>query len=756
MALTRRQFLSIVGGSAAGAVVFQACGVPPSELFVQSPNQMPEDLATGLDNWYATLCRQCPNSEGIVVRVMEGRAKKVEGNVDYPVNTGKHGVRCEGGLQTVYNPDRVRGPLVRVGERGSGEFREISWDDAIKRVSLQLGKLSGRRNQEKVVLVTDPISGHLGMVADKFASTIGAQRMSYEPLEETAQMASIKQMFGQDTMPVFDIANAGAIISFGADWLNTWLSPVQFSRGYGEFRQGDRERGTFIHVDSRFSMTAANADKWVYVKPGTEGFLALSIAHELVEGGHADRSVAEDLFGSAEFLNTYAPANVAGKVGVTAEKIHEVAEMFATHGPGLAFGGGSAAAHTNGSFNLTAIYALNYLMGSVGKKGGIQFNPGPAISGIASAPTHTSFDDWKKLVGKMKDHEVEVLMVRGANPMHGLPEDLGFRDASYEVPFIFSFASVLDDTAKMSDLVLPEHTYLEDWGSDTPNPGPGYQVVGFQQPVVRPFYEDRGDELGTRGFGDTLMMIATEMGVDLGLPGETFLEVVQDGARQLYESGRGTAGTDSTSSYPDFETFWVGALQNGFWRDESAGSTDSVPNAPRISEPREPEFDGTHQFHLIPFASTGLGDGKHSHLPWMQSVTDPITTAAWRTWVEINIRTAQQMGLKEGDVVQVSSSHGTIEALAYPHPGISPDVVAIPTGQGHDGNGRYADGRGSNVYSILSPKSNSETGELAWAATKVSVARTGEWIRLPKFENTGAGIPRDEEQAFLEITSEDS
>ena len=107
MDLTRRKFLTLVGGSAAGAVLFQACGVPEDELIVEAPLEMPEDMVTGIDNWYATLCPNCSNPEGIVVRVMEGRAKKVEGNVDYPVNQGKHGVRCEAAVQGLYHPDRI-------------------------------------------------------------------------------------------------------------------------------------------------------------------------------------------------------------------------------------------------------------------------------------------------------------------------------------------------------------------------------------------------------------------------------------------------------------------------------------------------------------------------------------------------------------------------------------------------------------------------------------------------------------------------
>ena len=363
MALTRRQFLTLAGGSAAGAILFQACGVPEDELLVQAPVEMPEDLVTGRDNWYATICRQSGACEGIVVRVMEGRAKKIEGNVDYPVNRGAHSARSEAGLQALYHPDRIRGPMVRSGDRGAKQFREISWEDAISRLTLQLQNISNAGQQSSVVLATDPINSHLALVVDTFASAYGARRMTYEPLERTTVGAAMKQVFGQDTMPDFDLAHAGAILSFGADFLNTWGSPVRYGRGYGEFRDDEHERGTFIQVDSRFSMSAANADTWVYVKPGMEGVLALSIAQVIIADGLADAGTADTLT-SAIDINAYAPEAVAASTGVSAEKIRYVAHDFAEHRPAIAFGGGSAAAHTNGLFNMAAIYSLNYLVGS--------------------------------------------------------------------------------------------------------------------------------------------------------------------------------------------------------------------------------------------------------------------------------------------------------------------------------------------------------------------------------------------------------
>ena len=753
MALTRRQFLTLMGGSAAGAILFQACGVPEEELFVQSPLEMPEDLVTGLDNWYATLCRQCPTCEGIVVRVMEGRAKKVEGNVDYPINRGKHSARCEAGLQAIYHPDRIMGPLVRVGDRGSGQFEEISWTDAIGRLTYQLQRLQASGEQSKMVLVTGPVGAHLGMVVDRFASGFGGRHLPYEPLEKTNLRAAMKQVFNQDVMPDFDIENARFILSFGADFLNTWVSPVRYARGYGAFRQGEGERGTLVHVDSRFSMTAANADEWVYVKPGMEGILALSVAQVIISEELGDVDAANEFTGGdLRALDAVKPEAVDQRVGVQANRIRQVAREFAEHRPSLAIGGGSVAAHTNGLFNLIAIYSLNYLVGSVAQPGGIIFNPKTPLDDVPVAPATASFDDWRRLVDDMRQGEVQVLMLRGADPWYGLPDGVGFKNATFDVPFIFSFSGFMDDTTSMADLILPEHNYLEDWGSDIPASGPGYQTVGFQQPVVRPFFEARGVHLGTRNFADVLLTVAQGLDLNLELPGETFKEILQDGASQLFNMNRGSIRA------ADFKSFWNGVLQRGGWWDTSAISTEGA-RTPRLPQLQEPTFDSQDSsdfpFHLMPFASTSLGDGSGAHLPWLQATPDPVVTATWQTWVEINLKRAEEMGIREGDVIKVISAHGTIEALAFLHPGMPPDVVSVPIGQGHRAGGRYAQGRGGNILSILAPLSDSSTGALAWAATRVRLEKTGRWTRLPKFENTVPDLPVDEEHQIIQLTPVD-
>jgi len=762
MPLTRRQFLTLTGGSAAAAVIFQACGVPEEELFVQSPLEMPEDMVTGLQNWYATTCNQCPSGEGIVVKVVEGRAKKIEGNIDHPINQGAHSARCEAGLQALYHPDRIKGPMVRSGPRGSGNFEEISWTDAISRLNLQLGELKQQGNQSQVVVVTDPLRGHIGSLVNRFVDGLGARYMPYEPVDQTGVQEAMNQVWGQSLMPDLDIQNSAYVLSFGSDWLNTWGSPVRYSKGYGEFRQGHHHRGTLIHADSRFSMTAANADQWIHVEPGMEGLLALSIAQVIATEDLGDRKAISALTSGPGFdLDKFAPAIVASKISKSVdpvqmqELINQTAIDFATqhNGPSIAFGGGAVAGQTNGLANLIAIYSLNYIVGSVGKSGGIVFNPTSPLEGITANPRKKSFADWKKLTQDMSDGKVKAMLVRGTDPFYGMPDITNFREASFKVPYIFSFSGVMDDTTAMADLIMPEHNPLESWGTDIPSPGPGYQVVGFQQPVVRPFFESRGEHLGTKDFGDVIINISRELGIDIGTDADSFKDLIQESCKELYELKRGSV------SASDFNSFWHGVLQRGGWWDTNATYRASSSQSPSpLMVPKDPVFDGdktNYPMHLVPFQSTSLTDGRGAALPWLQATPDPISTATWSTWAEINDSVAKENDIKEGDVIKISSTHGSIEAISYPNPATPFDVISVPIGQGHRESGRYAKDRGSNVLSILGSDTD-ESGNLAWGAVRVSIEKTGNWIRLPKFENHVPSHPEDDHQEIIKIAPDSS
>jgi anaerobic selenocysteine-containing dehydrogenase len=728
MAITRRQLLKMTGLSF-GGILFAGCTIRPGEFNIQSPSFIPEDLVDGTEAFYATLCRQCQSAEGLVVRVMEGRAKKVEGNPDYPMNTGKHSARCEAALQAVYHPDRISSPLRRSGPRGS--FQPISWEAAQDELRDQFVRNRGAAGS--VAVITAPERGHLGMLVGRFSKAYGARHLTFEALEQTTLREAVKRVFGQDRLPAFDIEHTKHILSFGADFLGTWLSPVHYSRQYGEFRQGDgRSRGTLVQIEPRMSLTAANADEWVPVKPGSEGLLAMSIASVIIDPNERlprDAAAAGALTAALgdEGLGRIRPDAVTAAVGISAERIREIARAFAKNQPGIALAGGPAGAQTNGLFNLSAAYLLNMLVGNIGKDGGVKFNPSPALNDLSDGVA-TPFQEWQKLTERMSGGGVSLVLVHGANPVYGLPSSVGF-EAALDKSFVVSFSSFMDETTAAADLVLPVHTPLEEWGDDVPEPGPGYQVLGFQQPVVRPFVD-------SRGFGDLLLALAEDLGMKQDLPWDSFQDLLRDGASRLRRS-QGGARTPGLIPAATDQEFWVGLLQQGGWWNTAKTAPATVrPGA--LPAPSEATFAGApdeYPMNLIPFPSQSMGAGEGAHLPWLQATPDPLTTGVWDTWVEMNPKEAREMGLRENDVVRLeSSTGGSIEALVYLHPAGLPGIVAVPMGQGHLQSGQYAKGRGSNVLSILAPETVKETGALAWGATRVRVVKTGRRVRLPKLE----------------------
>ena len=728
MKLNRREFLALTGKTAAGAVIFAACGLPERELIVQSPVDLPEDLVRGEDTWYATSMGDFSNGDGVLVRVVQGRAKRIQGNPDHPITLGKSTARYDAALQILYHPDRIESPQIRYSK--SGNLASASWDAAEERFEQALANADGG-----LTVVTNPIRGSLGLVASKFAAQFNGKHMAFDPVEQGVHHGAVKSVLGHDQLPTYDIGHAHTVLSFGADWLGTWGAPTGFGVKYGEFREQEH-RGYLIHAEPRMSLTAAAADLWLAPVPGSEGYLALGIASEIIDEGLASpQNVAAFEAAIPGGLSGISLDDVSARTGVDVDRIKKAAHHFAESTPSVAFGGGSAGAHTNGSFNLGAIYALNILVGAVDTKGGIVSNPGSALDELPASATGASFAAWEEELAQWRAGNVETVIIRGADLVHGMPNSVAVQEALEQVPNVIVFGAIHDDTMDYADLVLPEETFLESWGTEIPEPGPGYQVVGTQQPVVGPTvsYDESGLISDARGFGDVLLAMSD------GSYGRNMEGVVRSALSDLHSTGRGSVSASSAALFSN------GALQRGGWWDTKESGESTIGRV--AASAKSAQYSATDSlgegsdFHLIPFHSNSLYDGRLASTPWAQQTPDPISSASWSTWAEINSEQADGLGIREGDVLLIRSTSGEIEALAYPHPGVRPGVIGIPMGQGHLNGGRYAEDRGSNVLSILVDEKDSETGALAWAATQVRVQRRGRRVKVPKFEGNVEARP---------------
>ena len=309
-------------------------------------------------------------------------------------------------------------------------------------------------------------------------------------------------------------------------------------------------------------------------------------------------------------------------------------------------------------------------------------------------------------------------------PVFNLPEVAQFREAIEQIPLVVSLSSFIDETSALATLILPSHTYLESWGDTFPKPGVGFSVGAISQPVVSPLFN-------TRATGDIILGLAKEIGLSEAFPWSDMEEYLKQGWQEIY--ARGNAGNDSG----DFEAFWTDVVRAGIWGEnvrgsDSTGLAEGVIGTIGVALPSFSGSSDDYPYVLHPFVSDTLEDGSAANLPWMQELPDPLTSIVYGSWVELNPSTANNLNLEEGDVVEIQSPHGIVTAPVFIYPAIMPGVIGMPIGQGHTDYGRYASGRGTNPIQILSPQLEQETGDLAWAATRVSITATGRRVNIVK------------------------
>jgi len=728
--MDRRSFIkltAVTGSSAALA----SCGNPEHQLIRFVPD---EELIPGVAELKPSVCPLCRSGCGVLARVMEtdvdvvrngqagvvkkGVAKKLEGNPAHPISQGGTCARGQAAIQVTYHPDRITQPRRREGSRGSGTFKDISWDEAIAELVKQLDTLAAAGDQKSLAFLTRPGRSQRRLLIDQFLARFGAPApVTYELFSDDVLRRANRLSFGREQLPTFDLARARYVISFGADFLGTWNSPVAQAAAYGHMRQGRPGiRGSFVQVESRMSQTGANADQWVPATPGTEGVLALSIAHvilkEKLRPSDAAGRAGALVDGWSGGLAEYAPERAEKITGVPARRIERIAREFADQRPAVAIAGGAPLAMTNGLFTAMAVNALNALSGSVNEPGGVFFTPQAAQPPVAGLQPSQPLDKLAGSILSASRSPVQALLVDAVNPVFTAPRAWKVREALDKVPFIVSFGSFIDETSAIADLVLPDHSFLESWVDSIPESGSLVAVLNVAAPAMKPLHQ-------TRATPDVLLDVGQKLQkpIDLGVAS---YDAALANVFAAFPEG------------PEGDAFTTAQKQGGWWgelpKTLTPGPVREDPKPSRTAAFAEPQYAGdASQFPLLflPYASSAFLDGSLAHLPWLQELPDPITSAMWSHWVEINPKTAEPLGIRQGDIVEITSPQGSMRAPAFVSPGIAPNVIAMPVGQGHQTFTRVASGRGENPVAILAPVTEPETGAFAWASTRVKIARAG-------------------------------
>ncbi|MCA9512170.1 MAG: 4Fe-4S dicluster domain-containing protein [Myxococcales bacterium] len=681
--LDRRDFLKLVG-LGAGTAAAAGCSDPIEDLVPYVVQ--PETVTPGIPTFYASTCRECAAACGLHVRTREGRPIKLEGNPEHPINQGRLCARGQAGIGRTYHPDRYAGPMARSGDA----LAPTSWSEAEAKLAGAVKAAPGR---------TWVLGASRGPTIDGIVDAVVAGaglggRVVYSTFDGTALRGATEQVFGIAATPLFDLSSADLVLDFGSDFLGTGSSPVEHAAQLAEARDIAKHPdggAKLVAIGPRLTLTASNAERWIPASAGSEGALALALAKAV-----ASRRGVMDAALDAALAKAPSLSAVATAADVDAHALETLAADLASAGAAVAMPPGPAASGTNAVAANAAVLLLNAVVGAVGSRVRIPAQPDPA--------PNASYAEVQRLVDAMSAGHVAVLVVHDANPLYSLPASSGFAQALAKVGTVVSLAPLADETSQAAHLVLPDHTPLESWGDAAPRAG----VRSLVQPTVRPLQD-------TKAIGDVFLALGRALGADVPA-GDTrsILEAAWGGAASLRQ-----------------------ALARGgrFGASDAGGATVQPSAAAAVSAPST--LSGRGEYTLVAYPHSTIGDGSGAALPWMQEIPDPVTKLSWRSWAEVSKATATSLGLKFGDIVEVTTDAGAIELPVYPRGGVRDDVVAIAVGQGHTvghyaslaGDGQPGVARGASVIAVL-PAATDEKGGRAWLATKASLRRTGAFQRI--------------------------
>ncbi len=706
------------------------------------PWKLTDDLSIWTQNWPWTpvppdgeishavsTCTLCPAGCGIQVRKVGPRAVKIEGAAGHPINDGGLCILGLSGLQLLYGPTRIKGPMKRAGGRGKGRWVRISWDEAIEEVAARLTELREQGRPESLALYSGNRLGTVPAMLSQFLTAYGSPNLVTTASGRDSEELALFRMQGVQASAGLDLEQTDFLLSFGSGVLDGWGSRVRMFKAHSAFVEG---RGRLVQIEPRLSHTAAKAEQWISINPGTEAALALGLAHVIILEKRYRAQFVNEYGGGFEgfkqmVMNGYGPEKVAGITGVDKKTIVTLARDFSRSSMPLAVCG-QGEGETPGSMNTVfAVHALNALVGAVNSAGGVWAVPDPVafswpdpemdetaatgmqagrLDGAGQGPydaTASRPDRFFEAVAAGEGYPVEALFVVEANPGFARPDPETVKAALAKIPFVVSFSSFMDETASNADLILPNPVYLERW-EDVPNPiGFNRPFVGLVQPAVDPQFD-------TRHTGDVMIELAQAVGgtVAAALPWDSYESCLQEA----------------------YQEQWDALTKDGYWTDESfvpagwpeafetaSGKFDFLPEGLAGGyQPVQIEgAEGAFPLVLVPYDTIRISAGYVGNPPFMTKTVSDTVLKHQALLVEVNPKTAAQLGLSEGSRAMLTTSQGSAEVRVHLYEGLMPGLVAMARGLGHTAYDKYLAGKGSNFNRLIGPVFDPVSGlDAAW------------------------------------------
>ena len=646
---TRRSFLKAAGFTFAGAV---ASGCRGPEVDALPYVEQPEGLLPGRPLFYATTCGACEARCGLLVTDRDGRPVKIEGNPDHPFSGGSTCAVGQASLLGLYDSQRLAYPT-RAGQRAT-------WADVDMEIAAALAQIKqgGRAVRILSPTITSPTTA--AVIADFLSGFSNARHITYDPVSASAVLDAHAQTHGARLMPQYHFDQADVIVSFDADFLGTWVSPLQYTRGYSSKRRISEAAPTksyHVQVESRLSLTGSNADRRLRVAPGELGHVATHLASKIARRA-GTTFAAEGLAAS--------PADAA---------IEAIAErLWTARSRGLVL---------SGSQDVRVQILCNVINQALGAYGTTVDVARPSFQRAGSDT------DLAELRAELGRGEVGALFVLGANPVFDLPDSATLATDIKRVALVVSTAERPDETAALAHFVCPDHHYLESWSDAEPVAG----LVSLTQPTIRPMHD-------TRATIESLSIWAGKKQAALNLLKDHWMTAVHP---------RVTTG-DS------FAAFWDRTLERGVAEigprpgapaataARPAGNAAARPAPARGAAPQatttttasaagpilRPDDVPASGFGLVLHQNLGMLDGRHGHNAWLHEMPDPVTKVTWDNYASLSPAAARKLGVEDGDIVRVAADGGpAIELPAFVQPGQHDAAVAIALGYGRAGTDRF-------------------------------------------------------------------
>jgi anaerobic selenocysteine-containing dehydrogenase/Fe-S-cluster-containing dehydrogenase component len=676
--LSRRSFLKLAATAGAAAAI-PGCEPAARKII---PYVVPdENVIPGVPTFYATTCNECRAGCGIVAKVREGRVIKLEGNPADPISQGSICARGQAALQGLYNPDRLAKPMLR---RANGSLDTISWDEATRRLNQHL-QSAAKSGKDKIAFIGSSHGPSLDNVTVLWLKAWNSGLVVFwDPIGEEPARAAAQQCFSRRDLPVYRLDRAEAIVSFGADFLETWGSPVEYSRQFADFRSPKMRNGMLsigkcAYVSPRLGITGGKADHWLQARPGTEGMLAMGVLNAVVNEGWVAQGTGIDRGAVKEFVAAHDPHTVSEATGVGVGMIGRLASWLGQSDGAVALAGGDDPQTHIGA------YLLNAITGNLGRTMVfLENSPAEALTTPQNAAA---------VIQAIQNGDVDVVVVAaGANPAYSMPASWNGAAALKRAPFVVWLGEVPDESAEAAHLLLPTHHALETWRDSQPRSG----VYQIGQPVMQPVF-------ASRQLHDVMIESAHLAAGAAGqsIPWENAADAVNSAWQQL--QGKIAVQTNATE-------FWSQSLRTG-GEFQEAKVTDVKLNPAVLGQKIQFKTVPQEGLTLAAFPHIFLYDGRGADKPWLQEIPEPVSQIVWDSWVEMHPSTAALLGLQHDykstylfagiNVIEVSTPNGTFEASVHITPMVMPGVLAAPIGQGHSAYGRYARDRGVNLWAFL-------------------------------------------------------